>query len=365
MVAACFTMRHLPLLLTTAAVHESARSCDVTARVPIRTLPKVTDDGRILFSDGRALRLSPSAVSSFRQCQLLFRLRHIERLPEPATPNLAAGNLVHETLYTLFQLPPEERKLDRAQNLFRELWRKQRRGMRYGPLFGLSPAVSGVPEALRNHADVDRERAWGLKAFETIRSYFQIEDPSLLTPLGCEQRVAAEISAASAADAAIPITGTIDRLDAGGSEGGLVVIDYKTGRSPPARFREGAFFQLEIYALLLRETGKWDPSSGPATLRLIFLGDGETLERRVEEADLQTTATALRGVWEDMLQCFRSEVFEPTEGPLCNWCAHRDSCPAFAHERPPELGAASEVNGGSRTRSSVRGAGRRKSKRRY
>ena len=64
--------------------------CRVPSRVP-RTLPTVTDDGRIMHADGRQLRLSPSAVSSFRQCRFLYLLRHIERRPEPATPELAAG----------------------------------------------------------------------------------------------------------------------------------------------------------------------------------------------------------------------------------------------------------------------------------
>ena len=91
-----------------------------------------------------------------------------------------------------------------------------------------------------------------------------LEDPATIAPLACEQRVEASISSAVVDHAQIPITGTIDRLD---DSDGLVVIDYKTGRSPPARFREGIWFQLEVYALLLHEKGR-----NVAKLRLTRMG---------------------------------------------------------------------------------------------
>ena len=40
---------------------------------------RVTSDVRILHSDGRQMALSPSSISSFQQCPLLFKMRHIDR----------------------------------------------------------------------------------------------------------------------------------------------------------------------------------------------------------------------------------------------------------------------------------------------
>jgi hypothetical protein len=94
----------------------------------------VTSDGRVLLRTGRQFGVSPSAVATFERCPLLFRYRHIDRLPEAATPELTSGILVHEVLADLFDLPPQQRTLDAAQAAFRERWTVQRRSARYAPL---------------------------------------------------------------------------------------------------------------------------------------------------------------------------------------------------------------------------------------
>ena len=288
---------------------------------------RVTSDVRILHSDGRQMALSPSSISSFQQCPLLFKMRHIDRKQEPATPKLAAGIFVHETLASLYELPAEERRLDVAQNLFREKWRAQRMSKRYGPLFGLDAAVAA--NAPRAYTDVERERAWGLQAFELLRAYFTIEDPQRLAPLGCEERVAAEISSLEEAAANIPLTGVIDRLDGAPPEetdGGLTIVDYKTGRSPPKHRHESQWFQLEMYALLLSIQGRT-----PRALRLLYLGDSTLLERPVDKALLERVVASLREIWIRIVHAARTDEWPATSGPLCNFCAHKATCPAFAN----------------------------------
>src|SRR3954470_21168581 len=46
--------------------------------------------------------LSPSKVSSFKDCALAFRYSAIDRLPEPPSPWAAKGTLVHRALELLF-----------------------------------------------------------------------------------------------------------------------------------------------------------------------------------------------------------------------------------------------------------------------
>ena len=254
-------------------------------------------------------------MNSFRQCPLLFKHRHLERLPDAPTPETTHGILIHETLAEMFKLNPDERSLDRAQELFRELWRRQRRSSRYAPLFNLELPAPGEADAPRDFIDVERERAWGLKSFETLRSYFQVEDPSALSPLGCEEKMASEIRGVADADAAIPITGVVDRLDELTDEEGIVVVDYKTGRAPAPRFRDNIFFQLEMYGLLLRETGR---RRGKTVLRLMYLGDGgEVVEKEVSDADLEATADELRTIYAKMLDAFRNDHFPCT----CSRCS--------------------------------------------
>src|SRR5580698_4675038 len=46
--------------------------------------------------------LSPSKVSTFKDCALAFRFSVIDRLPEPPAPHLVKGTLVHSALEGLF-----------------------------------------------------------------------------------------------------------------------------------------------------------------------------------------------------------------------------------------------------------------------
>src|SRR5262249_49938874 len=55
--------------------------------------------------------LSPSKVSSFKDCGLAFRLSVIDRLPEPPSPMAAKGTLVHRALELLMW---EEEQPDRT-----------------------------------------------------------------------------------------------------------------------------------------------------------------------------------------------------------------------------------------------------------
>src|SRR5881628_2595938 len=67
--------------------------------------------------------LSPSKVSSFKDCALAFRFSAIDRLPEPPSPWAVKGTLVHRALELLFweeqaghrTLPVALEKLARAR----------------------------------------------------------------------------------------------------------------------------------------------------------------------------------------------------------------------------------------------------------
>ena len=61
------------------------------------------------------------------------------------------------------------------------------------------------------------------------------------------------------------LRGIIDRLDVT-PDGGLIVVDYKTGRAPSERFERGSMGGVQTYALLVREPARARPGRGPAAL---------------------------------------------------------------------------------------------------
>ena len=212
---------------------------------------------------GRKPMLSPTHITTFRQCPRLYELRHIERLPEPPTEPLVAGILVHEALEQLYKyVPAADRTLPKLQELFRDAWRKVRL-TRYRELFFPESAEGGAEGGGRRRRRRDavggrrgaRARAWGQAALGKMANYFTLEDPTEVTPESVEQWVGASLGGG------LEVRGKIDRLEVVDSDGGLAIVDYKTGNAPSqkysaaanAKIRRDAFFQLYVYALLLRE----------------------------------------------------------------------------------------------------------------
>src|SRR5437763_467702 len=153
--------------------------------------------------------LSPSKVSSFKDCALAFRFSAIDRLPEPPSPWTVKGNLVHRALEQLFwQVPAGQRSLDAGLGQLERAWESARGEPELGAL-ELTPVEM---DELR--ADTER----------LVRGYFELEDPDRVTAVGVELALEADLGD-------LRLRGVIDRLDVD-PDGRLVVTAYKSGRGP-------------------------------------------------------------------------------------------------------------------------------------
>src|SRR5213078_1465319 len=107
--------------------------------------------------------LSPSKVSSFKDCALAFRLSAIDRLPEPPSPWAAKGTLVHRALeLLLWEEPTGSRTLERA---LAKLERAR------------DEVLSSEEYAELGLAD-EEEAAFVADAEALVRNYFLLEDPN-------------------------------------------------------------------------------------------------------------------------------------------------------------------------------------------
>lgn len=251
--------------------------------------------------------LSPSRASDFMTCPLLFRFRSIDRLPEEPSAAAVRGTLVHRALETLFDLPAAERTPEAATTLVGD---------------ALAALERDEPEAARTVAPAPGD-AVDVEAL--VAAYFALEDPRRLEPHAREVGVRAEL------DPSFELRGFIDRVDV--SPTGLVrIVDYKTGRSPGPGFESKAMFQMRFYALAWwRMTGQV-----PTLLRLMYLGNRETLEYEPTESDLQATERKVLALRAAIGQAADAGRFDPTPSRLCDWCSHRALCPAWGGT-PPAL----------------------------
>ncbi len=261
-------------------------------------------------AEPRVPGLSPSRANDFQQCPLLFRLRVVDKRPEPPSSAAARGTLVHTVLERLYDLPLGERTPAAAHALVPEAWDR---------LLERSPEVTTL------FASDDEREAWLGTARLLLDTYFTLEDPNRLQPGD------RELAVRTLLEDGPQLRGIVDRLDVA-PDGALRVVDYKTGRSPNPGFEGSALFQMRFYAYVLwRERGVL-----PAMLQLVYLGDGQILRHAPSEAEMRTLELRLRALWSQIEEAARTGEWRPRRSRLCDWCAHQDVCPAFGGT-PPEI----------------------------
>jgi hypothetical protein len=322
--------------------------------------------------------LSPSSVLEFQKCPQSFLFQYIYKLKQPTSTALAKGSMCHSALEEVFDLLPEQRTLENLQNLFRKNWSQNRLSKEYGALFDtIDDSSSSSDEGVQatTSRDLEAEGAWGRTGLQLLENYCRVEDPRTVTrpnPMQREIWVKANLAVDSttgatgytnanaedsaASDAMSPsflVRGIVDRLDlvqASDKSVALRVVDYKTGKAPNLKYSaamnkkiaDEAFFQLKIYALLIREKGaasaidstmdlRWlrlfylTSESGQAAFMDMDLGDTPQSRDRL----LQEVHAELSNVWMKIIELVSMQ--DATKFVGCN----RSFC--YCHKRRPSF----------------------------
>lgn len=255
--------------------------------------------------------LSPSRAADFMQCPLLYRFRVIDRLPEPPSSAAARGTLVHSVLERLFDVPAPERTLEHAASLVGPQWET---------LLAERPELA---ELIGDGEEATELTAWLTSATSLVERWFGLEDPTDLEPAERELYLECDLDG-------LLLRGYVDRLDVA-PNGMMRVVDYKTGRSPSVLFEGKALFQMKFYALVLWRLRGVVPSM----LQLVYLGNAEIVRYQPDEADLRATERKLKALWQAIVRAAETGDWRPNKSRLCDWCAHRDICPAWGGTPPP------------------------------
>ncbi len=245
----------------------------------------------------RPSHLSPSSAAAFDQCPRRWRLKYVDRLPDPSSEPALVGSFAHRVLEFLCGLPSTLRTQAQAKALAGELW----------------PDFAQEPDYVALELDDDRARAFRWQAWLSILGLWEIEDPSRVDVVSTEQKVSVEL-------AGVPFVGVIDRVERVG--GRLVVSDYKSGTLPGHRWRADKVQQVLLYAAALARAD----GEQPERARLLYLGqrilDITVTDRRIAEAEEQLTTT-----WDAVSSACSADRFDPNPGVLCGWCPFAAQCP--------------------------------------
>lgn len=253
----------------------------------------------------RPIAISPSRASDYKRCPLQYRLRAIDKIPEPSTEAQVKGTLVHAVLEEMFAWPREERTYPAAVKRLKPNWEKMR---------------EADPSCAEPVAD---EYQLLVDARTLLRGYFTMENP-----LGFDAH-AQEMPVDFTLPNGVPVRGFIDRVDIAPT-GEVRVVDYKTGKKPLPRYSEDAQFQMRFYALVYwRMFGVV-----PTQLKLMYLKVMDSMILAPSREELEYFERDLAELWWKIEADGKSGNFRPQQSKLCGWCAFQHLCPVFGGTPP-------------------------------
>jgi putative RecB family exonuclease len=245
--------------------------------------------------------LSPSKVSSFKDCALAFRFSAIDHLPEPPLAPATKGTLVHRALELLMLESPAERTvavglacLDRA-----------------------AAEIASHPDYSELALSAEAAAEFRADAEVLVRRYFELEDPRRVRPIGLELRL--EVPLGNRV-----LRGIIDRLELD-DDGELVVTDYKTGKAPAVSYEQSRLGGVHFYAFLCEHLfGK-----RPSRVQLLYLSEPIAIVATPSDQSIRGFQQRAQAVWSAIQRACERDDFRPHPSPLCDWCAFQQYCPAF------------------------------------
>jgi putative RecB family exonuclease len=246
--------------------------------------------------------LSPSKVSSFKDCALAFRLSAIDKLPEAPSPWAVKGTLVHRALQLLFWEEDQGRRtVAAARSKLVRAWDELAADPEYAAL-GLSD---------------EEQAAFYDEAAALVERYFELEDPNAVRVVGVELLMSVELGS-------LLLRGIIDRLELD-EDGELVVTDYKTGRAPSDRYERTRMAGVYFYAFLVeRVLGR-----RPVRVQLLHLQEPVAISIAPSDQAIRAMETRTRAIWTAVERACAAEDFRPRPGRLCDFCAYKAYCPAW------------------------------------
>jgi len=247
------------------------------------------------------MRISYSALDSYKNCPLKYRFQYIDRIKEPKSREQVFGTIVHSVLRYIHTPGPVQPSLDAALNQFSQIWNSDL------------------------YDDEVAERTAFSQGVKIISDYYAKNDPNESAIVDLESRFALEIGDDTTGRHVI--AGTIDRIDA--TPDGFEIIDYKTARKMPSQEKVDNDLQLSIYlrAFLARypkETEHLDR----ITVSLYYLRHGVKLSSTRTREQLDD----LDRQFLEVISHIDAGEFEPVLTPLCDYCGFQRLCPFWKHK---------------------------------
>jgi putative RecB family exonuclease len=256
--------------------------------------------------------ISESKFQTFKQCQLKYRYRYVERLPEPPETNTEAlhfGSYIHKVLEDGVNAKTQEE------------------------LVLISEEVKGSYKVSKKYEGKD------LKCFANFLKF----NPQL------EETVATELAFEVPVKDDITLNGIIDRV-VKGTDGGYLIIDYKTSKREKSKVELYQDSQLKGYAYAISKLYNV-PLSDIVAAHYYPLTDNFVYVQYSAPQINAHVRKIIDEVWK--IRKKKKDEMKPSRNEFCNWCAYKTACPEFCttqqvHKTIEELKARKKSSSKSR-----------------
>lgn len=258
------------------------------------------------------MRISHSAMETFKQCPYKYKLNQIDKIPEPKSEESVFGSYLHYILQWFFENNYNKISLKDLLSYYEKHW----------------------PEIKYFDNKTQKEKPMSNFFFEEgimmLKNFYQKNGHKDVTIISLEAPF--EISLTDQNDQIHIVSGIIDRIQK--TDTRYEVMDYKTGKRLPTQTKVDQNNQLSIYALAFLD--KWpDIKIKDLDLSLYFLKFGEILKTKRTKEDLEETKDKILKIIKDIQ---KEKSFCPKPTVLCGWCGYKNICPVFKHYQPkPEI----------------------------
>lgn len=288
-------------------------------------------------------------MKDYAQCPRLYYYKYELGIKTPPTQATVRGTVAHYVFEYIFDYRPESRTVDNAIDLVRPCLR-----MLMNPFISIHDvSIDSLEYLIRSREECFSENfIYGSEHYlskeketqetqrilpdadiedfvasveKSVRGWFTIEKPWKFEPTHREIHIGADVKGAY-------VHGYIDRLDYVASEGKPVMVyvsDYKTGKKPSPRYEDDAFFQLAVYAVVLKHMKMCQVDR----LRLMYVNsDKGELSVKVTKALIDKTEQKIKAISDGIKKSRASGSWKTAKQVLCGWCYFQDVCPAFHEE---------------------------------
>ena len=257
---------------------------------------------------------SYSQLAAFEKCPLQYKFGFILKVPVRGKAVFSFGKTMHNTLYEFLKSANEEKK-EKQEKLFED--KKgysnvlKNNGIRKFDELAKLYEKNWIDELYENQKQKDDYYKLGKKIIKEFYEKFQKNPPKILKINGqtaLEMPFNLKIGGHT-------LFGVIDRIDE--TEGGVAIIDYKTGQSKDKLDFE-AKEQLLIYQIAAQEV----LHLAPKQLAYYYLEDGKFASFLGSEKDILAQKEKII----EEIEKIKNSEFGATPDWHCQFCDFKDIC---------------------------------------